>query len=48
MAEEKSEFPPKLDFCFGKDIPLPSYDAVFFNQNFHFMAGPVPMSLGVF
>lgn len=43
---EGTEFPNKMDFCIGANIPVPPYDMEFFNYHQIFPIGPVPMSLG--
>lgn len=46
LGDIVKEFKDKLDFCLAANIPVPPYDLEFFNLRYHFMVGPVPLSLG--
>lgn len=46
LADVATEFANKVDFCVSANIPVPPFDMTFFNVRYHFMVGPVPLSLG--
>lgn len=46
LVDIVKEFKDKVDFCISANIPVPPYDITFFNVRYHFLVGPVPLSLG--
>jgi hypothetical protein len=47
LGKTEKEFQDKIDFCVSANIPVPPFDLPFFTLQHHFMAGPIPMSLGI-
>ena len=46
IGEVTKEFKDKVDFCLSANIPVPPFDVNFFSLRYHFLVGPVPLSLG--
>ena len=46
LGEVGQEFKDKLDFCLSADIPVVPFNVPFFDVRYHFVVGPVPLSLG--
>ena len=46
LGEVGKEFNDKLDFCLSADIPVVPFNVPFFDFRYHFVVGPVPLSLG--
>jgi hypothetical protein len=47
LGKIEKEFQDRTDFCVSANIPVPPLDIPFFEFKHRFMAGPIPMSLGI-
>ena len=48
LGDVVKEFKDKVDFCLSANIPVPPFDVSFFDLRYHFVVGPVPLSLGIY
>jgi len=48
LLDVATEFANNVDFCVSANIPVPPFDMTFFDVRYHFLVGPVPLSLGIY